>query len=262
MESRFGRDFSHVRVHTDAVASESARAVEALAYTVGSNVVFGPGQFSPGTNTGRSLLAHELTHVTQTGSDQGGSRITMGRSDSPEEQAAERNENASIPANFNSTFPGLQLHRKGGTFGGFFANIGRGIADFFAGSEPSYDKKTLDAYLELLRTSKEIEDDFDSDNKARAVVENRLFLAEDTNVKILLVREMLSGATWDDDEKAIIAIFQAVSFEERVKIADAVTYDRLYDDFHGSELRHALCAPAEDAAIPPSRKRRIQVLYF
>ena len=65
MEPRFGFDFSRVRVHTDARAAESAQAVNALAYTVGHNVVFGTGQYVPGTSSGRRLLAHELTHVVQ-----------------------------------------------------------------------------------------------------------------------------------------------------------------------------------------------------
>lgn len=65
MEPRFGRDFGHVRVHADDRAAESARALGALAYTVGSNVVFSRGQYSPGTQAGRRLLAHELTHVEQ-----------------------------------------------------------------------------------------------------------------------------------------------------------------------------------------------------
>ncbi len=65
MEPRFGHDFSGVRVHTDAKAAESARAVNALAYTVGRDVVFGRGQYAPGTSGGRKLLAHELTHVVQ-----------------------------------------------------------------------------------------------------------------------------------------------------------------------------------------------------
>jgi hypothetical protein len=68
MESRFGHDFSQVQVHTDTRAAESARAVDALAYTVGRDVVFGAGQYAPGTKTGRQLLAHELTHVMQQGS--------------------------------------------------------------------------------------------------------------------------------------------------------------------------------------------------
>jgi len=65
MGSRFGYDFSRVRVHADDRAAESARAVNALAYTVGSNVVFGEGRYQPRTAAGRSLLAHELTHVAQ-----------------------------------------------------------------------------------------------------------------------------------------------------------------------------------------------------
>jgi hypothetical protein len=64
-ESRFGHDFSQVRVHTDGQAAESVRAVNALAYTVGRNVVFGAGQYAPGTAIGRRLLAHELAHVIQ-----------------------------------------------------------------------------------------------------------------------------------------------------------------------------------------------------
>jgi hypothetical protein len=65
MEQRFGHDFSRVRVHSDAAASQSALDVNAHAYTVGNNIVFGAGRFAPGTRTGQHLLAHELTHVTQ-----------------------------------------------------------------------------------------------------------------------------------------------------------------------------------------------------
>ena len=65
MESRFGHDFSQVRVHTDARAAESARAVNARAYTVGRDIAFGSGQYTPGSSTGQRLLAHELAHVMQ-----------------------------------------------------------------------------------------------------------------------------------------------------------------------------------------------------
>ena len=65
MEPRFGHDFSQVRVHTDEKAAESAQAVNALAYTVGRDVVFGEGRYEPETSQGRRLLAHELTHVLQ-----------------------------------------------------------------------------------------------------------------------------------------------------------------------------------------------------
>src|SRR5438093_4164687 len=65
MESRMGADFSDVRVHTDAKASESARSVQAHAYTVGSDVVFQSGQYAPESDSGKRMLAHELTHVVQ-----------------------------------------------------------------------------------------------------------------------------------------------------------------------------------------------------
>ena len=66
-EPRFGHDFSQVRVHTNALAGESARAVYARAYTVGGNIAFAEGQYSPSTAEGKRLLAHELTHVVQQG---------------------------------------------------------------------------------------------------------------------------------------------------------------------------------------------------
>ncbi len=62
---RFGHDFSQVRVHTDSVAEESAQDINAHAYTVGHNIVFGAGGFAPGSHEGRKLIAHELTHVVQ-----------------------------------------------------------------------------------------------------------------------------------------------------------------------------------------------------
>jgi hypothetical protein len=68
MEPRFGRDFGHVRVHTDDRAAASARAVNARAYTVGRHLVFASGQYSPATALGRRLIAHELAHAVQQGS--------------------------------------------------------------------------------------------------------------------------------------------------------------------------------------------------
>ncbi len=69
MERCFGYDFSQVRVHSGATAEQSAQDVNAHAYTVGHNVVFGAGQFAPGTDGGRRLIAHELTHVVQSGKE-------------------------------------------------------------------------------------------------------------------------------------------------------------------------------------------------
>ncbi|MGI0484856.1 eCIS core domain-containing protein [Pantanalinema rosaneae CENA516] len=67
MEPRFGADFSQVRVHTDPSAGELAQRIQAQAFTVGQDVVFAPGQYAPHSDTGKHLLAHELTHVVQQG---------------------------------------------------------------------------------------------------------------------------------------------------------------------------------------------------
>lgn len=72
MEAGFGHDFHDVRVHTDETAQRSARSVNALAYTVGRNVVFGGGQYAPGSQHGMHLLAHELAHVVQQRGQVGG----------------------------------------------------------------------------------------------------------------------------------------------------------------------------------------------
>ena len=64
-EPRFGTDFSRVRLHSGDSAGGLAETVQAQAFTVGHHIVFGTGQFEPGTPAGRRLLAHELTHVTQ-----------------------------------------------------------------------------------------------------------------------------------------------------------------------------------------------------
>jgi LysM repeat protein len=65
MEPRFGHNFTNVRVHSGAEAAEAADSVGARAYTVGRHIVFGAGEYRPGTADGQRLLAHELTHVTQ-----------------------------------------------------------------------------------------------------------------------------------------------------------------------------------------------------
>ncbi|MBN1428161.1 MAG: DUF4157 domain-containing protein [Anaerolineae bacterium] len=81
METHLGHDFSRVRIHADAQAAESARAVNALAYTVGQDVVLGKRQYILGATTGNKLLAHELVHVVQQGTN---GQVTVQRAtDSP-----------------------------------------------------------------------------------------------------------------------------------------------------------------------------------
>lgn len=127
MEPRFGYDFSNVRVHTDQRAATSARAVDALAYTVGSHLVFERGQYEPASIAGRRLLSHELTHSIQQsvpshhsevpghhlrllrpgGSDSVGSSVQIGRTDSaPEVEAHHVSHQLESGANV-SAFPGV-----------------------------------------------------------------------------------------------------------------------------------------------------------
>jgi hypothetical protein len=90
MESRFGHDFSRVRVHDDTRAGASARAVDARAYTVGASIVFGSGEYRPHATDGRFLLAHELTHVVQQAhSTAGPTMLRLGDEDTPQERAAD-----------------------------------------------------------------------------------------------------------------------------------------------------------------------------
>jgi hypothetical protein len=91
MEAAFGQDFSGVRVHTDRAAAQSARAIGASAYTLGDDIVFGAGQYAPGTDPGDRLVAHELTHVIQHGGQPrpAPSSLHVGDAGDPAEHAAE-----------------------------------------------------------------------------------------------------------------------------------------------------------------------------
>ncbi len=90
MEPRFGRSLGDVRVHTDSRASDSAKAVSALAYTVGQHMVFREGLYQPDTREGQKLLAHELTHTIQQGPATGREIGGVSQPGDPHEQEAEQ----------------------------------------------------------------------------------------------------------------------------------------------------------------------------
>jgi hypothetical protein len=65
MESRFEYNFDSVRIHNDSLAHQSAEAINARAYTNSNHIIFGNGEYQPNSNTGKTLLAHELVHTMQ-----------------------------------------------------------------------------------------------------------------------------------------------------------------------------------------------------
>jgi len=121
MERRLGHDFGHVRVHADPLAARSADALQAQAYTLGSDVVFGPGRYAPHSQEGQWLLAHELTHVVQ---QDASSAKAIQRQPAPsskpeaKQRRSSRNGSRSSPTRFTAgsrpaelgmAFPGLML---------------------------------------------------------------------------------------------------------------------------------------------------------
>ena len=89
-EARFGVDFGSVRIHTGDEAAASARAVNASAYTVGRDIVFGHGRYAPGKSEGEHLLAHELAHVVQQSGAAAPSADRIASTDDPTEIEADR----------------------------------------------------------------------------------------------------------------------------------------------------------------------------
>jgi Domain of unknown function (DUF4157) len=113
MEARFGRDFSGVRVHTDESAGASAQALDAQAYTVGRDIVFGPGRYRPGTSDGRRLIAHELTHVIQQG--ESGPALQAYRIGAADTAAEREAANVATLVDAGGTAPAVEVGEELGT---------------------------------------------------------------------------------------------------------------------------------------------------
>jgi hypothetical protein len=238
-EPRFGFDFGGVRLHTDAPAAESAREKGAAAFTVGRHIVFGAQRYAPDTASGRHLLAHELAHVVQQ-RDAGDATAAVDSVESEaQEREADRAGNAvirgrrvALPSSVGCT-PRLQRRS-------IFAQI----AGLFRGDDFSTDD--LVAYLGGLDKNGRIEDYTDSDNKARAVV--RAWRAGKPQIKLtpklktLLVKEMQSGFTGDDDEQAILDLLEATPNSELSEMLGAGKLEAadLLSDFHGAEEQRLL----------------------
>jgi hypothetical protein len=260
MESSFGHDFSRVRVHTDGRAAESARAVNAMAYTVGQQMVFDAGQYQPQTREGRRLLAHELTHVVQQGAGSSGvqrfqGKLEIGAPHSSDEREAD--EAAAAIENGLGEKPQTHaktqtlakhsgsptiLRRKTGTTGSWFSGLFSSLVFGTFG----FPEETLQAYLTKLDQTQDIEGDPDSDDKAREIANewrkggSKFVLTAQR--KALLIQEMLDGPTMGADEDAILELLErSYSFElSYIFGAGGVTASRLNEDIpaeDGDRLR-------------------------
>lgn len=205
-EPRFGHDFGRVRIHHDALAARSAREVDAHAYTVGRDVVFGHGQYAPDSRPGRELIAHELAHVVQQG---GTGTVTRAQ-----------------PSGASAHPPTLQRR-----------SLWEGIAGLFSGDD--FSDQALTDYLDRLDRTGAIEDYNESDNKARAVVrrwkrgDSRFLLTPAR--KMLLIREMFSGFTGNDDEQAILDLLRGSEDAEFDTIITTIGEAEFHDQFHHTE---------------------------
>jgi len=113
------------------------------------------------------------------------------------------------------------------------AGLFESIARLFGGG--SFSTEELNLYLTVLEGGQQIEDEFDSDNKARAVVEEGMHRSQSIFIRSLLVREMLSGFTGNDDEEAILTILEDASPMDKERLVELVGRDVLIENFHGDQ---------------------------
>jgi hypothetical protein len=204
MEARFGYDFSAVRIHDDARAAATAADLDAAAFTVGHDVVFGAGgRFDPASPEGRRLLAHELAHVVQ--------------------------QSRSTPA-------GRSMVQRRSIFETLGILLGL--------VEGTWEDRELQEYLDAVGRTGRIEGSYDSDNKARAIVRRWQARAPGFDLlarqKILLIREMLDGPTLGADEEAILTLLELSDASDLRAIfaaADGIALTALESDIDGENRR-------------------------
>jgi len=207
MESRFGHDFSRIRVHADAPADESARALHAHAYSVGSDVVFAQGRYAPRTTEGTRLLAHELTHSVQEQrhpADVGAVATISESADTTEREAdrvAERVGRGDT-AGPVAAAPTAYVHRASDVIG-FFTHL--------FGQLRTFDVQELQDYLTFIDGGR-IEGEMDSDDKAVQIVQawkrGGSPYKLDNVRRAVIIKELLDGPTTSADEEAIVEVLE------------------------------------------------------
>ncbi len=261
MSNAFGNDFSQVKIHTDSKAVQMNQGLNARAFTHGTDVYFNKGEYSPNSSSGKSLLAHELTHVVQ---QSGGKEL---------EAAPKRIQRswvgALIGGGIGAAAGGLLGGLLGGPLGAVLGGIlGAGIGalighfssnDSEEGSSPASPgneevvteeaiteevenagerpllEADLQAYLLNLLAREEIENQTDSDRKARAIID--LWLAGSaafilsSDVQILLIRELVTGPASLENQASILAYFRAVPYSDFNIVITAIERDNIVNYF-------------------------------
>lgn len=247
MESKFDKDFSQVKVHTDATAAQSASMLDASAYTVGSDIVFNKNQYNPANADGKKLLAHELTHVSQQyTATKNTDSLRVAQPGTVLEKEADQSSNAAVNGVQPSPATPVNSLVVQPSFLGVLKDIALFVPRLF-GAEV-YSEDELKEYIESLKQAKGPAKTLFSDNKARASVSKEQELGGfTTDIKVWLVEDMLEGWTTFLDEDAIIKLIRRSN--DRDDIVKRVGRDRLWDNFSGKNLRiiEAITLTAADA---------------
>lgn len=253
MERRFAHDFSGVRVHTGGEADRAARSLDARAYAVGRDIVFRSGAYAPHSPDGRSLIAHELTHVAQ--QERGGASLQRQAISHPGD-AAER-EARSNAGRAEGSGPLTAAEPPSAVFHRDAAGIGAGIALGVSGaiglgftiaalagafSSENFSDQELTTYLGFLQDKQRPEGNLNSDNKARAVVKRWKkgaagFTVLIVPIRILLIKEMASGYMGAADQDGILDLLREAIPAERAHIFDAIGIEQLKERFDGKRRK-------------------------
>jgi hypothetical protein len=231
MASRFGHDFSQVRIHSGEEAARAAGAVEARAFTVGTQIVFGRGMYAPHRHAGQTLLAHELAHTVQQRRAAPQSDLAVSPPDSAGEKQAHLAARQALRGSSSphlTGLPHLQIQR---------VSIWESIARFFGYG--TYSDEELADYLRALRERGRPENDIDSDDKARAATQR--WITGDSpfvltpSLIALMILEMQLGFTGNEDEGAILELLERCRNHELAIVFQTINPRTLNSDFHGEE---------------------------
>lgn len=243
MNNAFGRDLSHVRIHTDQKAVQMNKGIQAKAFTHGSDIFFNEGQYKPESTSGKHLLAHELTHVVQQG--KGGTKIQR----TAENAGWGSLIGAGAGALLGTLIGGAATEGTAAGFGwgaliGGVAGAAIGaIWGAFTGNKKSTDQteetparqyireEELQAYIASLAQNNQIENHNESHVKARLIIAkwrtgNARFVLP-ASILVLLIRELINGNTSEADQQSILHILSSTPNNEYTRIVAEIGEEKL-----------------------------------